>query len=277
MLGIGFGSGIDAQKRMLGKLAVGRSRLAADSNLKELREVRRTLRRKKREMAQMTVDAERARQRGEHEASHMLIDIKRRAILQSRQEEQLIKLAELTAVHKPALIRAAIAAVREGDADAVGRLVAEGVGSREDELKRKRESRQQAELEEAQRVVLADKWGKHILSAAAGMSQTELTYQAQLKEQASKEALQSVRSQLGKLLRDSHAASATLEGMFRDMDESGDGGIDRAEFSQGLESLGILLPAEELEAVLDLLDGDGEWRTALFFMRFIALPLVFLR
>ena len=53
--------------------------------------------------------------------------------LQAQQEEQLRKLAELTAVHQPALTVGAIEAVEAMDAPAASALVVQGVGSAEEQ------------------------------------------------------------------------------------------------------------------------------------------------
>ena len=239
-LGIGVrsgGLGVDPTKRLRGRAGVAKARVSADAQLAELQKTRRRLRRTRQKWANTALDMEQARRTGESESSTLIYNLKRDAALQALQEEQLRKLAELTAVHEPALTVGAIEAVESSDAPAASALVQRGVGSAEEGRLSRIAARRVAEAQEEARAVAADKWMGRIKSAAAGVPEEQLAYAAAQKREQATKLLAMVKSQLGTALQHSQSASSTVEGAFQRFDSDGGGSLDYAEFHQALESL----------------------------------------
>ena len=257
-MGVGFGTGIDFNKRMKGRAGRAKAFVAADNQLEEMKQARRELRRCRKRWGKSFLEMEEARCQGEHDSANLLYEISRQGRLRARQEEQLRKLAELTAVYDPDLLQAAIDAVKEGDAESCLAAVAEGVGEAErgrmaKALARQREVERAEELKET-----AEKWRQHIMAAEAGISYEELMYAAEKKEQRGTELLSSIKKQVGEAVRENKEASGTLEGAFRAIDVDGGGSIDYEEFGEFLSRLGATVAEEDLELLTQMLDGDGD-------------------
>ena len=83
-LGVGVtqsagGLGIDPTKRLRGRAGVARARVSADSQLAELQQTRRRLRRTRKKWALTAFDMEAARVQGEADSSALIYDLKRAA------------------------------------------------------------------------------------------------------------------------------------------------------------------------------------------------------
>eukprot|EP01043_Picozoa_sp_COSAG02_P070558 COSAG02_NODE_12542_length_1528_cov_1.000000_1_plen_420_part_01 len=117
-MGVGFGTGVDFNKRLRGRAGRAKAVVAADNQLEEMQKTRRQLRRARKKWGKSIFEAEQSRRLGEQESDTLLYNISRIGRLRAYQEEQLLKLAELTAVHDPDLLLAAIEAVEEKDAEA---------------------------------------------------------------------------------------------------------------------------------------------------------------
>jgi Ca2+-binding EF-hand superfamily protein len=257
-MGVGFGTGVDFNKRLRGRAGRAKAVVAADNQLEEMQKTRRQLRRARKKWGKSIFEAEQSRRLGEQESDTLLYNISRIGRLRAYQEEQLLKLAELTAVHDPDLLLAAIEAVEEKDAEACMNAVGTGVGMAERERMGKSLARQQAAQKEKEREQLAEKWRQHIMAAHAGVSYEELMYTAEKKEQQTKELLSSIKQQVGAKMRHNKEATGTLEGTFRAIDVDGGGSIDYVEFGEFLAQLGATVTGEELELLTQMLDKDSD-------------------
>lgn len=257
-MGVGFGTGVDFNKRLRGRAGRAKAVVAADNQLEEMKQTRRQLRRTRKTWGKSIFEAEQARRRGEQESDALLYNISRIGRLRAHQEEQLLKLAELTAVQNPDLLLAAIEAVEEKDAEACMNAVGTGVGMAERERMGKYFARQQAAQKEKEREHVAEKWRQHIMAADAGVSYEELMYAAEKREQQTKELLSAIKRQVGAKMRNNKEATGTLEGTFRAIDVDGGGSIDYVEFGEFLGQLGATVTGEELELLTQMLDKDSD-------------------
>eukprot|EP01043_Picozoa_sp_COSAG02_P054700 COSAG02_NODE_6234_length_3707_cov_3.105044_1_plen_475_part_00 len=78
------------------------------------------------------------------------------------------------------------------------------------------------------------------------------------KRESQLNALRVLRTKIEQSCRMNGRTITDVESMFDAMDKDGSGGMDYAEFTQGLKALGIVFGPKQLDAVLEALDANGD-------------------